>query len=210
MYAGVPARTSSTASNRGEAEVHHAHFACAVEHHVGRLQIAMDDAALMRGGEARAQLSRDVGGFVFGESADPAERAREVFAVDVSPSRDRGGRRLRRCRRRGRRWGARPAARCAPRCETARGAPDRGGGVRQELQRDRLAEAQIVGPIDLAHAAAAEQTDDAVAAVEERARREAPVADRIRRGEPAAGCTRTGPRRQTRRVITWRVRGSLR
>ena len=30
-------------------------------------------------------------------------------------------------------------------------------GVRQEFQRDRLAEAEIVGAIDLAHAAAAEQ-----------------------------------------------------
>ena len=37
---------------------------------------------------------------------------------------------------------------------------------RQELQRDRLAELQIVGAIDLAHAAAAQPSDDAVAAAE--------------------------------------------
>ena len=51
---------------------------------------------------------------------------------------------------------------------------------RQELQRDRLAELQVVGPIDLAHAAAAEQADDAVAAVEQRAGREAAVIERAR------------------------------
>ena len=42
------------------------------------------------------------------------------------------------------------------------------GGERfgQELERHRLAERQIVGAIDLAHAAAAEQADDAIAAGE--------------------------------------------
>ena len=42
--------------------------------------------------------------------------------------------------------------------------------VGQELQRDRLTEPEIVGAVDLAHAAAAEQPDDAVAAVEHVAR----------------------------------------
>ena len=36
-----------------------------------------------------------------------------------------------------------------------------GGG--EELQRDRLVEPQVVGAVHLAHAAAAEQRDDAVA-----------------------------------------------
>ena len=45
-------------------------------------------------------------------------------------------------------------------------------GLGQELQRDLLAEPQVVGAIDLAHAAAAEQPEDAVAAVEHRAGRE--------------------------------------
>ena len=34
----------------------------------------------------------------------------------------------------------------------------------QELQRDRLIEGEVVGSIDLAHAAAAEQGDQAIAA----------------------------------------------
>ena len=38
-----------------------------------------------------------------------------------------------------------------------------GGAWRQELQRDRLIEDQVVGPIDLAHAALAEQRHEAIA-----------------------------------------------
>ena len=60
----------------------------------------------------------------------------------------------------------------------------------QELERDRLAELQVVGAVDLAHAAAAEQADDAIAAAEDRARREAPVVDRARRRKPT-GSTRS-------------------
>ena len=87
---------------------------------------------------------------------------REVLAVHVLHREERSGRRLRRCRRRGRRSDARPAARSAPRCETARAAPDRRrSSVGQELERDWLAEPQIVGAVDLAHAAAPEQADNA-------------------------------------------------
>ncbi len=52
--------------------------------------------------------------------------------------------------------------------------------LRQELQRDRLAQAQVVRAIDLAHAAASEQADDPVAIVEDGARRKAAVVDRSR------------------------------
>ena len=47
-----------------DAEVGDAHVAVAVEHHVGRLEVAMEDAALVRRGDARAQLPRDVHRFV--------------------------------------------------------------------------------------------------------------------------------------------------
>ncbi len=58
---------------------------------------------------------------------------------------------------------------------------------RQELERDRLAELQVVGAIHLAHAAAAQALDDAVASAEQRARLEAAVIDGARRREPAGG-----------------------
>src|SRR4051794_933694 len=39
----------------GKAEVHDADMSLVVEHHVGRLEIAMNDAALMRGGQSRTE-----------------------------------------------------------------------------------------------------------------------------------------------------------
>ena len=81
----------------------------------------------------------------------------------------------------------RPGGRSGLRCETARAAPrSRIERRRQELQRHRLTEPQIVGAIDFAHAAAAEQADDPIAAVENDAGRELSVIDRARRRQPAA------------------------
>ena len=45
--------------------------------------------------------------------------------------------------------------------------------VGQELEGDRLSELEVVGAVDLAHAAAPERRDDAEAAGEDGARREA-------------------------------------
>jgi hypothetical protein len=52
---------------------------------------------------------------------------------------------------------------------------------RQELQRDRLAELQVVGPVDLAHPTATEQTDDSIPLDQHRARNEAALVGRRRR-----------------------------
>ncbi len=195
--------------NRGQTEIHDAYPAIAVQHHVGWLQIAVDDAALMGGGEPGAQLARDVGGLVLRESANPTERAREIFPVDVFHRE----------------------------IEQAVGLPDvvhaahvgvgnlpRGAHLvvklrqahrivadrfRQELERDRLAEAQIVRPIDLTHPAAAKKADDPIPAVEHRAGFEAPVADGIRRGEPAARRRLPGARRCPSREAAGRQLGRL-
>ena len=43
----------------------------------------MDDAALVRGGEAGADLPRDLERAVLGETADAAQQRREILAVDV-------------------------------------------------------------------------------------------------------------------------------
>jgi hypothetical protein len=60
---------------------------------------------------------------------------------------------------------------------------------RQELQRDGLPEPQIVGAVDLPHAAAAEEPEDEVAVVEDRAWRKTPVIDGARPSlrDPQAG-----------------------
>ncbi len=71
--------------------------------------------------------------------------------------------------------------------------PRRASG--QELERDRLAELQVVGAVDLAHAAAAEQPDDAVALGEHGPGREIPPIRSIRRRQSRP----TGSEGETRR-----------
>ncbi len=67
----------------GETEIGDANFSGAVEHDVGGLEVAMNDAALVSGGEASANLARDFGGFVGREPADAADDGGEILAVDI-------------------------------------------------------------------------------------------------------------------------------
>ena len=174
-------------ADRGEPEVHQADLAAAVEHHVRRLQIAVQHATFVGCREPRAQLAGDVGRLVFGKAADAAERRGQVLAVhqlhrekqltvhlaDVIDAADVRVRDLS------------SGSHLVVKLREA----DRvgGDGIGQELERDRLAEAEIVGAIHLAHAALAEQADDPVAAVENGAGREAAVTDGVGRGQPAVG-----------------------
>ena len=98
---------------------------------------------------------------IYRQPSDAAQQRGEILAVDVlhrqnsSPS-------LRRCRRRDRRSGANLPRHADLVVEPREGAVV-GAQRRQELQRDRLAELEVVGAVDLAHAAAPEQPDDAEA-----------------------------------------------
>ena len=56
---------------------------------------------------------------------------------------------------------------------------------RQEFQRDGLTETEVVSPVDLSHAAAAEQAENTVALLKDLARLKPAVVDRPRRAEPA-------------------------
>ena len=58
---------------------------------------------------------------------------------------------------------------------------------RQELQRDRLAELEVVGAVDLAHPAASQQSDHAVAAGNDRTGQETRAVRGIGGGSRAAG-----------------------
>src|SRR5438552_15318802 len=64
-----------------------------------------------------------------------------------------------------------------------------GERARQEFQRDRSAELEVVGAVHLAHPAATEQPDDAISPGDHTARREAP--NRIAREYVAGGSLRT-------------------
>ena len=82
----------------------------------------------------------------------------------------------------------------------------------QELEGHRLAQLQIVGPVDLAHATAAEAAHDAVPPGQRRAGREAGVVDpagmrgvahrRLHRRDLVLSA-----RSRARRVIVWKIRG---
>ncbi len=163
------ARRRDVARRDGEAEVGDADVAVAVDHHVRRLEVAMQDAALVRGRDAGAELARDVDGLVLRQPADAAQQRRQILAVHVLHRQE-------------------PAAFVvAEIVETAdvlvrhlAGDSELGVKLReaiavggdaggQEFERDRLVERQVVGAVDLAHSAAAEQRHEAVASGDDRA-----------------------------------------
>ena len=158
-----------------QTEVGDLRAAAAVDHDVGGLEIAMQHALVVRRRQARAELPRDLDGLVFRQPADAAQQRRQILAVHVLHREE-----VRRAVRR-RSTDVEDAAdvrmRDAQRqadfveepLEPIRVALD---VARQELQRDGLAELQVVGAVDLAHAAAAEQADHAIAAGEDRAGQE--------------------------------------
>ena len=66
-----------------QAEIGDAHASAAVEHDVCGLQVAMQQALLVRGGEARANLPRDFDSFVLREAANAADERREILAIYI-------------------------------------------------------------------------------------------------------------------------------
>ena len=155
----------------------------------------MDDAALVRRGQAGADLPRHLERALHREPADAAQQRAELLAVDVLHREegvavdlvdvvDAADVRMRHLPRH---------PHFAVQLHQPRGIVVDFRG--QELERDRLRQLEIVGAIHLAHAAAAETPDDAVAAAEQGAGRKPPVVDGVRRREPAA---RRGPGFQRR------------
>jgi len=169
---------------RGQAEVGDACVAAAVDHHVGGLQVAVQDPALVGGGQAGGDLAGDLHRAVAGQAADAGEQRGQVLAVhqlhrdegvalalaDVVDAHHP-------------RMGDLPRG-----ADLAREALQAGRvlleGLGQELQGDRLADAQVVGAVDLAHGARAQQTHDAVAPLQHHPREEGAVVDRGHGGWP--------------------------
>jgi len=169
----------------GETEVGDSHLAHAVEHHVRGLQISVHHTAFVYCGETGAHLMRDGERPIFRKPADAAEERREVLSVhvlhrdervsfdfiDVVDAADVGMRHLPGHSH----FGVQLGEPC---------------GIfiyigRQELQRDRLPEFQVVGAIDLSHSATSETLDDSITSAEQRPRRKPSMVDRPRRGQPA-------------------------
>ena len=147
----------------------------------------MQHAALVGGGDAGAQLARDLDRLVLRDAADAPEQRREVLAVDVLHRQEPAP------------VGVAEVVQAADVLvrHLARDAQlvvelrERrvvdGGAFRQELQRDRLIEREVVGAIHLAHAAAAEQRHEAVAAGDDGAGRKTA-------GDRRGWCARGGRR----------------
>ena len=150
----------------GEAEVHDLHVPLRRHHHVGGLEVAMDDAAAMGGVERLGQLVRDVDHLAHGQQRaarggvqrlaldvlhhdeDAAVGVADLVDLADEGMIERGG---------GERLAPQPLARDGVRL----------GRGRQQLDGDAALEARVLGEKHLAHAAGAERREDAVAAGEQ-------------------------------------------
>jgi hypothetical protein len=154
------------------------HVAAAVEHHVGGLQVAVQNSLCMSRGEACAQLACDFDGLVGGQAANAPQERSEVFAIDILHRKiklavdfaeivDAAD------------IGVRDLARDAN-FIVKTGADGRivRGNFRQKLERDFLAQREVVSAIDLAHTAAAKQRDNSIAIGEQRTGQEAALRQR--------------------------------
>jgi hypothetical protein len=171
----------------GEPEVGDAQLAPAVEHQIRRLQIAVEDSAIVRGREPGTELPREIERLVGRQATDPLRERREIFAVDV----------LHREKRQAVHFADVVDAADVRMRDLSR-APDllvelrepRGIAAdrfREKLERDRLAEPKVVRTIHLAHAALAERSNHPITAGDDGARQEPAFIDDGTRREPAGG-----------------------
>ena len=155
-----------------QTEIGDQHLPPSVDHDVGRFQVAMQHALVVGGRETRAQLARDLHGFIGRQASDAPQQGVEVLAIHVLHRKERGTIRFADIVNPAD-VGVRNLARDAHLGVEAREhLLVLGGGLRQELERHGLAQLEIVGPVHFAHAALAEESDDAVALGEDRAGRE--------------------------------------
>jgi hypothetical protein len=165
---------------QGKTEVSDAHPPASIQHNVGRLQIAMQQPAIVRGSETGADLVRGFQSLVGWQAADATEQGRKVLAVNVlhgekmlavyftdvvNPTNIR----------------MRDLAR-VPHLRMKRGEGSgialNGGG--KKLQRYNVAELEILSAVDLAHSTSPQQSDYPVSLGKESAGRESPALGRVR------------------------------
>jgi hypothetical protein len=182
---GEQMRIATFVGERRKAEVGDAHTAVTIEQGIRRFQIAMQDAAIVRRRESRAQLSGDLERLVRRQTPDSPKQRGEILAVDVFHREEvKAGRvdvdftdvvdatdvRMRDLPGQSH-FLMEPRQPLRVLSEV----------LWQELERDRLTELEIVGAIDLTHPAATEHRNDAIAAGEDGTGNEPGVVDRIGR-----------------------------
>ena len=166
--------------SKGKAEIGYADVALAVEHHVGRLEIAVQHAALVRRGKPGANLARDVDRLVLLDAPDSSDQRGEILAVDVLHCQEAAAVGLAEVVEpadilvRHLSGDAQLVVKLGQRRRTVRGA------LGEEFQRDGMIEREIFGAVHLTHPAATEQRDEPIAAGDDRARSEQAGARRRR------------------------------
>jgi hypothetical protein len=154
-------RSSPVACPCGEAEVHDPDTPAAIEHDVRGLQIAVQHAVRVRGGQSRTDLPGDVERLLEWHSADALTDRGQCLPVhvlhrqvlpaldlaDIEHAADVGV----------------GDAACEPHFahEPAAGVVAARRPWRHQLERDRLAQPEILGAVHFPHRAASQQTDDA-------------------------------------------------
>ena len=137
--------------------------AALVHHDIGRLQVAVDDATIVRRRQPRANFTGRLHGLICWQTADTRQQRRQIFAVHILHGEERRAPefadivdaadvRVRNLAR-----DAHLAMEALQQPLVAR------GFLGKKLERHRLPQHQIGGTIDFAHAAAAQQVNDAVA-----------------------------------------------
>src|SRR5262249_7252300 len=66
-----------------ETEIGDAHLTFCIEHHVGRFDIAVNHAQLMRSRESGTQPRRDLGRLGGRQSSDPPQQRTKILAFDI-------------------------------------------------------------------------------------------------------------------------------
>jgi hypothetical protein len=190
----------------GEPEVRDADVPVLVNHHVRGLEVAVDDARLVRRREPRAQLPRNLDRLVRRQAAEPLEHRREFLAphvlhreevhpvgfADVVDAADVAVRNLPRD----------PHLPMKARERSSVGRERFG----QKLERHGLFELQVFGPVNFAHPAAAQEADDAVTLSQDSPGDEPRAVERVGRGERASA-VRPGTLAARRRVRAAAVQG---
>ena len=209
MYAGVPEQAFRLVLDAGEPEVREPDAAVLVDQDVAGLEIPVQHALVVRCGKSGGEPSRHLGGLVGRQPADPPEQAGEVLALHELHREEREAVHLGDVVHAADvRVGDLPGrAHLAPEPHEPVAVADERLG--QELQGHRLSEREVVGPVNLAHAALADQPDNPIAAAEHGSRLEASGQARVavrrrhrrRGGRPAAYRPRARTRRGTLRGL---------
>ena len=76
-------RPADVIGHSRQAKVGDHHLASSIEHDIGRLQVAMENALGVGRGQSRAEMACNVERFVGREPADAPQQRSQIFAVDV-------------------------------------------------------------------------------------------------------------------------------